>query len=66
MQLIQLKEEAETRESGLKAKAKQALAQLTDFQFLSQQKDLKIKELDKMVVEMQNKLEKALTKVYAP
>jgi hypothetical protein len=35
-------------------------------QFLSQQKDLKILQLDKIVVEMQGKLEKALAKVYAP
>ncbi len=66
MQLIKLKEECEQRENGLKTKAKQAQAQLTDLQFLTQQKDIKIRELDKVVVEMQNKLEKALTKVYAP
>ncbi len=37
-----------------------------DLQFLSNQKDLKIKELNQQIVEMQQRLEKVMQKVFNP
>ena len=66
MKVIGLQEECEQRENAMKAKLKQALNEKADLQFLSSQKDLKIKELDKQLVDMQAKLEKVLQKVFNP
>jgi len=66
LKVIQLKEDCEQREASLKAKAKQAVAERADLQFLSQQKEIKIQTLDRVVAEMQAKLEKALAKVFSP
>jgi hypothetical protein len=35
-----------------------------DMQFLINQKDFKISELDRIVLDMKNKIEKAMTKAY--
>jgi hypothetical protein len=37
-----------------------------DMQFLINQKDFKISELDRIVLDMKNKIEKAMTKAYQP
>ena len=50
----------------MKARVKQAQTEHADLVFLSGQKDLKIKELDKQLVDMQAKLEKVLQKIYTP
>lgn len=65
-EIIDLKDRCERAEGALKAKSIQSQQEKADMQFLSLQKDLKIQQLDKMVAEMQVKLEKALTKVYNP
>ncbi len=50
----------------MKARVKQTTNEKNDLQFLSQQKDLKIQEMDKQMVELQAKLDKVLQKVFNP
>lgn len=52
MKVIKLKEECEQRENAMKAKLKQTQNERDDLSFLSNQKDLKIQELDKIIVEL--------------
>ena len=50
----------------MKARVKQTTNEKNDLQFLSQQKDLKIQEMDKQMAELQAKLDKVLQKVFNP
>ena len=64
--MINVKEESEQKEISMKARFKQLENEKTDLQFLTNQKDFKIQELDKTVMEMRSKLEKALQKAFNP
>ena len=66
MQMIKVKEDSEQRDNALKAKIKQIQNEKADLQFLTNQKDFKIQELDKLVLDMKAKLDKALQKAYNP
>ena len=50
----------------MKAQLRQLSNEKDDLFFLNQQKDFKIQELDKVILEMKVKLEKALQKTYNP
>lgn len=66
MQMIKVKEECEQRENQMRSQLRQVQNEKTDLQFLANQKDFKIQELDKTITMMRSKLETALTKTYNP
>lgn len=66
MQMIKVKEECEQRENTMRAQLRQIQNEKTDLQFLANQKDFKIQELDKTLADMRTKLDKALQKAYNP
>ena len=66
MYIIKLKEEHEHKEIALRAQFKKFENEKDDIQFLANQKDFKIQELEKAILDMKAKLDKALTKSYHP
>ena len=66
LKVIQLQEELEARDTTFKAKLKQAQNERTDLHFVCEQKDRRIQELDRLVAEMQARLEKVMQKVFNP
>ena len=64
--MIKVREECEMRENQMKAQLRQIQNEKTDLQFLSNQKDFKIQEVDKAILDMKSKLDKALQKAYNP
>jgi hypothetical protein len=62
--MIKVREESELRENQMKAQLSKIQNDKTDIQFLSNQKDFKIQELDKDILDMKTKLERALQKAY--
>lgn len=64
--MIKVKEESETKELQMKATIRQLQNEITDIGFLTSQKDFRIQELDKSIMEMKSKLDKALSKTYNP
>ena len=66
LQIIKVQEECELREKQMKAQHRQIKNEKTDFQFHSNQKDFKIQELDKGILDMKTRLGKALQKAYIP
>ena len=66
LKVIQLQEELEARETTFKSKLKQAQNERTDLHFVCEQKDHRIQELDRLVADMQARLEKVMQKVYNP
>jgi centrosomal protein CEP135 len=66
LKVIQLQEELEARDTTFKSKLKQAQNERTDLHFVCEQKDHRIQELDRLVADMQARLEKVMQKVYNP
>jgi chromosome segregation ATPase len=66
LKVIQLQEELEARDTTFKSKLKQAQNERTDLHFVCEKKDHRIKELDRLVADMQARLEKVMQKVYNP
>jgi len=66
MQLIRLKEDAESKDSHFKSQLRQLQSEKEDVAFLAEQKDAKIRELDKAVLELKQKLDRAINKAYIP
>ena len=60
MQIIQLKEISENNNQGINSQYRSLKAQNDDLQFLAQQKDKKIKDLEMQTLEMRQKLNDAL------
>ena len=66
LRVIQLQEDLEARDTTFKAKLKQAQNERTDLHFVCEQKDRRIQELDRLVADMQARLEKVMQKVFNP
>lgn len=60
LQMIKVREECEMRENQMRAQLRQIQNEKTDLQFLSNQKDFKLQELERTVSDMKAKLDKAL------
>jgi len=66
MQVIKSKEDLDSTDLRLKSSYRQIQNECSDLRFLVEQKDLRLRKLEEDLTKAKSKLEKALSKTYAP